>query len=95
MDVETVRVLWETGEMSDLRPSRPGRAVAIRRPSGRIIGWRGSHALVWQTGRMTALGTLGGKDSEAVAISQHGQIVGWSRTRVQKHAVLWTLRRGR
>jgi uncharacterized membrane protein len=45
---------------------------------------------------MTDLGTLpGGKESEAVAINNRGQIIGWSDTRSgEQHAVLWTLKRG-
>jgi uncharacterized membrane protein len=44
---------------------------------------------------MTALGTLGGNRSEAVAINEHNQIVGSSTTKTgQQHPVLWTLRSG-
>ena len=43
---------------------------------------------------MRDLGTLpGGKESEATAINERGQIVGWSATRSgKKHAVLWTFK---
>ena len=44
---------------------------------------------------MTALPTLGGAKSWAVAINDGGQIVGWAQTKTgKKHAVLWTLKRG-
>ena len=37
---------------------------------------------------------LGGKESEAVAINNRGQILGWSETKDGSyHAVLWTLKR--
>jgi uncharacterized membrane protein len=43
---------------------------------------------------MTDLGTLpGGKESEAFAINDPGQILGWSETKSgSHHAVLWTLK---
>jgi probable HAF family extracellular repeat protein len=39
-----------------------------------------SHAFVWQRGRMTDLGTLGGDNSAALAINERGQVTGWSET---------------
>ena len=45
---------------------------------------------------MTDLGTLPvGKSSGATGTNDHGQVVGWASTKNgQRHAVLWTLRRG-
>jgi uncharacterized membrane protein len=51
---------------------------------------------------ITDLGTLGFKESWAVAINEHGQMIGWSATGEgdddchfqPAHAVLWTLKRG-
>jgi probable HAF family extracellular repeat protein len=40
-------------------------------------------------GVMIDLGTLGGEYSEAVAISERGQIIGYSETSDGGHAVLW------
>jgi len=41
------------------------------------------------------LGTLGGRESQAVAVNDRGQMVGWSRTADDKtHAFLWTESRG-
>jgi probable HAF family extracellular repeat protein len=40
---------------------------------------------------MTALGTLGGTNSDATGISPAGQVVGWSTTAAGEiHATLWT-----
>jgi probable HAF family extracellular repeat protein len=51
------------------------------------------HATLWQNGRAIDLGTLGGQESDAAAISADGRhIVGVSSTASGKrHAVLWML----
>ena len=38
-----------------------------------------SHALLWQDGVMTDLGTLGGKTSDVRTVNERGQIVGTSQ----------------
>ena len=42
---------------------------------------RDHRAFVWENGKATDLGTLGGSNSSASAISERGQIVGWATTK--------------
>jgi probable HAF family extracellular repeat protein len=47
-------------------------------------------AVRWQNGKITILGTLGGRNSEATAINDLGVIVGWSETSAGTiHAFVW------
>jgi probable HAF family extracellular repeat protein len=39
------------------------------------------HAFLWSAGTMSDLGTLGGLNSQGVAISDSGDVVGWSATK--------------
>ena len=55
-----------------------------------------SHAFLWQNGKLTDLSTLGGKQSQAVAINDTGDIIGWSDTKATNrfgdqinHAFAW------
>jgi probable HAF family extracellular repeat protein len=50
------------------------------------------HAFLWDGERMVDLGTLGGDFSEALAIDQHGSVVGradYSSSEAYHHATLW------
>jgi probable HAF family extracellular repeat protein len=82
--------------MVDLkRGPATSEAVAIN-DKGQVVGTRrvrqysAPHALLWQSGEETELGTLGGKESRPAAINERGQIVGTSRTASgDSHAFLW------
>ena len=72
-----------------------GSAAAINK-LGQVVGTNGTaggkqHAFLWQNGKMTDLGTLGGRDSGASAINARGQVVGTSLTAAPQrvHAFLW------
>lgn len=91
-------VRWAHGKIRALPTlgNGPSAVVGVDR-RGRIIGAtvprNGSsfHAVVWAGERVVDLGTLGGAESDAAAISS-GRIVGTSNTRAgARHAVLWTV----
>jgi probable HAF family extracellular repeat protein len=76
------------------RATHPRHEHATRRhvPPGSRRSRHHCHAFVWQNGKLTDLGTLGGRDSDTTGINDHGQIVGSSTTKKGRaHAVVWTL----
>ena len=78
--------VWQNGKITDLDRLSP---VAINE-RGQVIAERAGHAFLWQNGKITALGSLGGRTSHAVAIDEHGQVVGFSTTRSgATHAFIW------
>ena len=50
-----------------------------------------SHAVMWNNGTITDLGTLGGTQSAAYAINNLGQVTGWAHTASEAtHVFLWS-----
>jgi probable HAF family extracellular repeat protein len=83
--------VWSSGKLTDLGsltgyPNSIAHAISNR---GRIAGWMNTsanavdslstvRAFVYDGKQMTVLGTLGGRDSKAFAIDDHGRIAGVS-----------------
>jgi probable HAF family extracellular repeat protein len=64
-------------------------------PSVQVVGFKnglyGAYAFVWQNGVTQDLGTLGGLGSDAEAINDSGQVVGWAETSAgSSHAFLYS-----
>ncbi|TDO45094.1 putative HAF family extracellular repeat protein [Kribbella sp. VKM Ac-2527] len=77
---------WRLTDLELLPGGQHGSAVAVN-DDGTVIGRSDtedggiSHAVLWQDGRITDLGTLGGWDSTPCGLNRHGVVVGWSETR--------------
>jgi probable HAF family extracellular repeat protein len=83
-------VLWSGG-----RTTRLGIVPASINDRGQVAGSRTvggqRRAALWENGRVTDLGTLGGATSRAFAINERGQVLGFSLgADGQNHAFLWT-----
>jgi len=91
-------VLWKGATIRPLYRGAAYGAVVTINDRGQVIGTRvptgGAfvHAFIWENGKLTDLGTLGGAESDAVAVNARNQIAGVSNTRRgARHAVLWKL----
>lgn len=92
-------VLWINGRVKQLPnfPGDPDGAANGINDLGQAIGWSGncwtpSHALLWQNGKVTNLGNLGGTLAEPIVINNAGQVCGFSTLPGDQyyHAFLWT-----
>jgi probable HAF family extracellular repeat protein len=94
--------LWRDGEMIDLGTLGGEISWAVDvNDRGDVVGNSitadgEGHAFLWRDGEMIDLGWLGSADpydiypkSEAAAVNNHGQVVGYSYTPDQQHAFLW------
>jgi probable HAF family extracellular repeat protein len=77
------------------RTVRLGFIPADINDRGQVVGQRTvdgrQHAVLWEDGRLTDLGTLGGDSSRAIAVNERGQVLGVSRSADgTDHAFLWT-----
>jgi probable HAF family extracellular repeat protein len=89
------RYLLSTYSLTDLGADTFATAV---NNLGQVVGYTSDsfanplHAFLWDHGKLTDLGTLGGATSQALGINDAGQVVGFSEiTPVNHvfHAFLW------
>jgi probable HAF family extracellular repeat protein len=91
-------VVWEKGQVQELPtfPGDPDGFAATINDRGQIAGVSGScttpfHAVLWQNGTVTDLGSLGGTVNFADDINNQGQVAGFSNLPgdATTHAFLW------
>jgi probable HAF family extracellular repeat protein len=84
--------LWRNGRVTDLLPPGGFGSAADVNNRDEVVGSHSvngsTHAFLWRRGVLTDLGVLpGGTNSSAQAINDSGDIVGWSDTTPDGHAV--------
>jgi probable HAF family extracellular repeat protein len=83
--------LWDKGVMTDLGTLGETSEARGLNSKGQIVGTSGNRAFVWEKGVMTELVSLDRRfDSQAEAINDAGQIVGYSNTERGPRATLWS-----
>jgi len=90
--VEVAPATYTVTDLGGLDAATSAPAMGINN-AGQIVGKSADHAFLWEHGKMTDLGTLGGNVSSANAINDRGEIVGESETATgELHAFLWQRR---
>ena len=82
--------LWENGVMTEFGGS-PKDVFGINN-TGQVVGWTGSpqEAFIWEEGTIDILPSLDTiYPTRSQAVNDSGQVVGYSITNGQSHAVLW------
>jgi probable HAF family extracellular repeat protein len=92
-------VIWENGQISEQLPTvhgDPDGVASAINDKGQAVGFTGTcgfvHAVLWEEGKATDLGNLGGTSNIASDINNRGQAVGTSNLAgdTTHHAFLWT-----
>jgi probable HAF family extracellular repeat protein len=87
-------VLWEDGVTTELELDvsiAGGLEERIINDQGQVVGVKDGRAHLWDDGQLTDLGTPEGTTSNAVAINEHGQIVGtMDMADGTTHGFVWT-----
>ena len=95
--LEVKPVIWEKGEIQQELPTiggDPDGFVSAINDNGQAVGLTGNcintfHAVLWNKGTPTDLGTLDGMLLNATAINNRGQVVGLASSQVGFVAFLW------
>lgn len=87
---------WVITDLGTLGRAYRDSAASVINERGQIVGESATasgkrHPVLWQNGKITHLGTLGGEFSEGVAINERGQVIGVSVPKGPSvvHAFLW------
>ncbi|MES2037008.1 MAG: hypothetical protein V4495_04165 [Pseudomonadota bacterium] len=99
---QVIATVWQDGHTNYLASLSNGQYKSIARAindKGVIVGesftadiWYAHHATLWDGKGVTDLGTLGGADSDALAINNEGLVAGWasgSDPEDYMHPVMW------